>query len=32
VANPLIVTDEAERAATQAVVDGTPDEVKQEVN
>jgi len=28
VANPLIVTDEAERAAAQAVVDGTPDAVK----
>ncbi len=31
VTNPLIVTDEAERAAAQAVVDATPDEVKQEV-
>jgi len=29
VANPLIVTDEAERAAAQAVVDGTPDAVKE---
>ena len=28
VTNPLIVTDEAERAAAQAVVDGTPDAVK----
>ena len=27
VTNPLIVTDEAERAAAQAVVDATPDEV-----
>ena len=26
--NPLIVTDDAERAAPQAVVDSTPDEVK----
>lgn len=26
--NPLIVADDAERAAAQAVVDGTPDEVK----
>tara|TARA_Y100000296_G_C5162568_1_gene252701 strand:+ start:1507 stop:2028 length:522 start_codon:yes stop_codon:yes gene_type:complete len=26
--NPLIVQDDAERAAAQAVVDGTPDEVK----
>ena len=30
VANPLIVEDEAERAAAQAVVDGTPDAVKTE--
>jgi len=29
VANPLIVEDEAERAAAQAVVDGTPDAVKE---
>jgi len=29
VTNPLIVTDEAERAAAQAVVDGTPDAVKE---
>jgi hypothetical protein len=29
VANPLIVTDEAEREAAQAVVDGTPDAVKE---
>ena len=28
VANPLIVADEAERAAAQSVVDGTPEEVK----
>lgn len=28
VANPLIVSDDAERAAAQAVVDTTPDEVK----
>jgi hypothetical protein len=28
VANPLIVADDAERAAAQAVVDGTPEEVK----
>ena len=28
VANPLIVTDEAERAAAQAVIDATPDEAK----
>jgi hypothetical protein len=28
VANPLIVADDLERAAAQAVVDGTPDEVK----
>lgn len=28
VANPLIVADDAERAAAQAVVDATPDEVK----
>jgi hypothetical protein len=27
--NPLIVADDAERAAAQAVVDGTPDEVKE---
>jgi hypothetical protein len=30
VANPLIVADEAEREAAQAVVDGTPDAVKTE--
>ncbi|MCP4790482.1 MAG: hypothetical protein GY881_09645 [Gammaproteobacteria bacterium] len=29
VTNPLIVTDEAERASAQAVVDGTPDAVKE---
>ncbi len=29
VTNPLIVEDEAERAAAQAVVDGTPDAVKE---
>jgi len=29
VTNPLIVQDEAERAAAQAVVDGTPDAVKE---
>jgi len=29
VTNPLIVTDEAERDAAQAVVDGTPDAVKE---
>jgi hypothetical protein len=28
VANPLIMADDAERAAAQAVVDGTPEEVK----
>jgi hypothetical protein len=28
VTNPLIVTDEAERAAAQAVIDGTPNEIK----
>jgi hypothetical protein len=28
VANPLIVEDEAERAAAQSIVDGTPEEVK----
>jgi hypothetical protein len=28
VANPLIVADEAERAAAQSIVDGTPEEVK----
>jgi uncharacterized protein YciI len=28
VANPLIVADDEERAAAQAVVDGTPIEVK----
>jgi len=28
VTNPLIVADEAERAAAQAVVDQTPQEVK----
>jgi broad specificity polyphosphatase/5'/3'-nucleotidase SurE len=27
VANPLIVTDDEERAAAQAVVDGTPTDV-----
>jgi len=32
VTNPLIVEDVLEREAAQAVVDGTPDEVKQEVN
>jgi len=26
--NPMIVQDDAERAAAQAVVNGTPDEVK----
>jgi hypothetical protein len=28
VANPLIVEDEAERAAAQSIIDGTPEEVK----
>ena len=28
VPNPLIVADDAEREAAQAVVDGTPEEVK----
>ena len=28
VANPLIVADDAEREAAQAIVDGTPEEVK----
>ena len=28
VANPLIVADEAERAAAQSIIDGTPQEVK----
>jgi len=31
VANPLIVTDDEERAAAQAVVDGTPQPVKDAV-